>query len=239
MKRDDRLVFEDEYKWTAGELVAHGALHRRMTLNDDLIQSLTVKQIACGCESLPSRFILEGEDRLVDCPVRLREPAEVTAVRKAARGVRRGSKRLLISTMVHDEVADRSRPDEARIIRGAVFYFVLVMIAGFALGTLREMVLVPALGRALGEPLEAPLMFAAIAASAWLATGWCRVPADLGARIAIGSLALALVLIAELALSPLVLGSAEAWFESFTPFTLALSVALWAAQALMPLLVRR
>jgi len=210
-----------------------------MTLNDDLIQSLTVKQIACGCESLPSRFILEGDDRLVDCLVRLREPAEVTAVRKAARGVKRGSKRLLISTMVHDEVAGRSRPDEARIIRGAVFYFVLVMIAGFALGTLREMVLVPALGRALGEPLEAPLMFAAIAASAWLSTGWCRVPPDLGARITVGSLALALVLLAELTLRPLVRGSVEAWFESFTPFTLGLSSALWAAQAFMPLLVRR
>jgi len=206
-----------------------------MTLNDDLTGSLTVNKIACECESLPSRFILEGDDRLVDCLVRLREPAEVTAVR----GVKRGSKRLLISTMVHDEVAGRSRPDEARIIRGAVFYFVLVMIAGFALGTLREMVLVPALGRALGEPLEAPLMFAAIAASAWLATGWCRVPPDLGARITVGSLALALVLLAELTLRPLVRGSVEAWFDSFTPFTLGLSSALWAAQAFMPLLVRR
>src|SRR5215212_5117120 len=144
-----------------------------------------------------------------------------------------------VRTMAHRNGTGRTRPEEVRIISGAALYFVLVMIAGFALGTLRELVLVPALGRALGEPLEAPLMFAAIVASAWLATAWCRVPADLGARIAIGSLALALVLIAERALSPLVRGSAEAWFDSFTPFTLALSVALWAAQALVPLLVRR
>jgi hypothetical protein len=131
------------------------------------------------------------------------------------------------------------RVEDIRIISGAVLYFVLVMMAGFAFGTLREIVLVPALGRALGEPLEAPLMFAAIVASAWLTMGWCRVPPDVGARIAVGSLALALVLLAELALSPFVRGSVQAWFESFTPFTLTLSIALWATQALMPLLVRR
>jgi len=114
-----------------------------------------------------------------------------------------------------------------------------VIIAGVAFGTFRELVLIPTLGRAFGEPLEAPLMLAAIVASAWLAVRWGRVPPDLGARITVGSLALALVLVVELALSPVVRGSVQAWFESFTPFTLALSIALWAAQALMPLLVRR
>ena len=81
-------------------------------------------------------------------------------------------------------------------------------------------------------------MFAAIVASASLSMRWCRVPPDLGARITVGSLALALVLLAELALSPFVRGSVGAWFESFTPFTLTLSFALWAAQALVPLLAR-
>jgi hypothetical protein len=80
-------------------------------------------------------------------------------------------------------------------------------------------------------------MFAAIGASAWLAIGWCRVPPDLGARVAVGSLALALV--PNFALSPFVRGSVQAWFESFTAITLMVSVALRAAQAVMPLLVRR
>jgi len=131
--------------------------------------------------------------------------------------------------------AGRSRRDESRIIGAAGLYFLLVMVAGFALGTVRELVLIPRFGRAIGEPLEAPLMFAAIVASAWLTMGWCRVPPDLGARIAVGSLALALVLLAELGLSPFVRGSVQAWLESFTPFTLGLSAALWAAQALLPL----
>jgi len=94
--------------------------------------------------------------------------------------------------MEHPEPTDRSRPEEVRIISGAVVYFLLVMVAGFAFGTLRELVLVPTFGRAIGEPLRAPLMFAAIVASAWLATGWCRVPPDTGARVAVGSLALGL-----------------------------------------------
>ena len=62
-------------------------------------------------------------------------------------------------------------------------------------------------------------MFAAVVASAWLATGWCRVPPDIGARVTMGSVALALVLLAELAMSPFVRGNVERWFESFTPFT--------------------
>ena len=141
--------------------------------------------------------------------------------------------------MTHRERTGRTPPEEVRIIGGAALYVVLVMIAGFAFGAVRELVLVPKLGRAMGEPLETPLMFAAIVASASLSMRWCRVPPDLAARIIVGSLALALVLLAELALSPFVRSSVAAWFESFTPFTLALNIALWAAQALMPLLVRR
>jgi hypothetical protein len=132
--------------------------------------------------------------------------------------------------MEHPEPTDRSRPEEVRIISGAVVYFLLVMVAGFAFGTLRELVLVPTFGRAIGEPLRAPLMFAAIVASAWLATGWCRVPPDTGARVVVGSLALALVLLSELGLSRFMGGSVQAWFESFTAITLVVSVALWAAQ---------
>jgi hypothetical protein len=146
---------------------------------------------------------------------------------------------LGVAAMTHKNGADRSRPEEVRIFSGAAVYFLLVMVAGFAFGTLRELLLIPTLGRAIGEALEAPLMFAAIVASAWLATYWCRVPPDTGARVAVGCFALALVLLTELALSPFVRGSVQAWFESFTAITLVVSVGLWAAQAVMPVLVRR
>src|SRR3954471_17185186 len=106
--------------------------------------------------------------------------------------------------------------------------------AGFACAALRELVLVPLFGRAIGEPLETPFMLAAIIATAWLAVGWCRIPPGSGPRLAMGFLSLALVLLAELALSPFVRGSVQAWFDSFTPLTLALSIMLWIAHTLMP-----
>jgi hypothetical protein len=146
---------------------------------------------------------------------------------------------LGIAAITHKNGAGRSRPEEVRIFSGAAVYFLLVMVAGFAFGSLREVLLVPTFSGVIGEALEAPLMFAAIVASAWLATYWCRVPPDTGARAAVGCFGLALVLLTELALSPFVRGSVQAWFESFTAITLVVSVALWAAQALMPLLVRR
>src|SRR5215212_2548768 len=58
------------------------------------------------------------------------------------------------------------------------------------------------------------LMFAAVIASAWLATGWCRVPPDIGARVTIDGLALALVLLGELAIGPFVRGNVGRWFAS-------------------------
>jgi hypothetical protein len=126
-----------------------------------------------------------------------------------------------------------------RIVLSAVVYFLSVMVAGFALGMVREFIFVPAVGRGMGEPLEAPFMLTAIAMSAWIATGWCKVPPGVRYRLAMGVLSLALVLAAELGLSPFVRGSVKAWFDSFTPLTLALALVLWAAHAAMPALVRR
>jgi hypothetical protein len=134
---------------------------------------------------------------------------------------------------------DLVRLETMRIILGAFVYFFLVMIAGFVLGTVRELLFVPAFGRVVGEPLETPFMLMAIAVSAWAATGWCRVPSDVRHRLEMGVLSLILVLVAELGLSPFVRGSVEAWFDSFTPLMLALALVLWATHAVMPVLVRR
>ena len=111
--------------------------------------------------------------------------------------------------------------------------------AGFACAALRELVLVPLFGRAIGEPLETPFMLAAIIATAWLTVGWCRIPPGSKPRLAMGFLSLAFVLLGEFALSPSVRGSIQAWFESFTLLTLALSIVLWTAHAVMPFIVRR
>lgn len=104
---------------------------------------------------------------------------------------------------------------------------------------MREFLLVPALGREIGEPLETPFMLAGIVGSAWLAISWSRVPSALGERLTMGLVSLVLVLAAELGLSPFVRGSVDAWFASFTPLTLSLAIVLWAVHALAPVLVRR
>lgn len=111
------------------------------------------------------------------------------------------------------------------------------MLAGFVCAVLREFVLVPQLGRGVGDAAEAPFMLVGIVVSAAVTVGWCRVPVALSFRLAMGMLSLGIVLVAELALSPLVRGSVRAWFDSFTPVTLAVALVLWLAHAAMPVLL--
>jgi hypothetical protein len=80
-------------------------------------------------------------------------------------------------------------------------------------------------------------MLAAIWASAVLTVRWFMVPPDLPTRLRMGALSLVLVLAAELLLSPFVRGSVQAWFDSFTPVTLAIAILLWLAHLIMPLLI--
>ncbi|MHB2167786.1 hypothetical protein [Alsobacter sp. R-9] len=126
-----------------------------------------------------------------------------------------------------------------RLVAAAAIYFLLVMCAGFVLGTIRELLLVPKLGRAIAEPLEAPFMLAAILLAAWATLRWLPLEPQTGVRLAMGGVSLGMVLLAELALSPLVRGSVQAWFDSFTPLTLALSFILWSAHVLAPTIVLR
>jgi hypothetical protein len=127
----------------------------------------------------------------------------------------------------------------ARIVAAAAIYFVLVMSAGFLLGTIRELLLVPKFGRTVGEPLEAPFMLVAILLSAWVTLRWFPLEPTTSVRFAMGGISLVMVLLTELALSPFVRGSVQAWFDSFTTLTLGLSIVLWIAHVVAPVLVRR
>jgi hypothetical protein len=125
------------------------------------------------------------------------------------------------------------------LLAPAAAYFLAVMAAGFIFGAVREFVLVPSFSRAPGELLEAPLMLAAIWASARLTVRSFAVPPGLTRRLTMGALSLVLVLAAEMLLSPFVRGSVQAWFDSFTPSTLAIAILLWLAHLMMPVLVQR
>jgi hypothetical protein len=97
-----------------------------------------------------------------------------------------------------------------RVVRAGLAYFAVVFAVGFALGTLRTLVVVPAVGETAAVLLELPLMLAA----SWIASGWIvdrfAVPATVGARFATGAFAFALLMLAELALSVFLAGRTPA-----------------------------
>jgi hypothetical protein len=87
-----------------------------------------------------------------------------------------------------------------RIAVAAAAYFGVVFAVGFVLGTLRVTVLAPALGELVAVACELPLM---LAASWWAAGRVLRrwpLPARAVPRLAMGALALVLLLAAELVL---------------------------------------
>jgi hypothetical protein len=89
-----------------------------------------------------------------------------------------------------------------QILRAGVFYFTLVFAAGFALGTIRTLWIAPRMkiGARAAELMEAPIMLAA----SLVAAGWVvrrlEVPFQLSSRLAMGCVALGLMLLAEFAL---------------------------------------
>jgi hypothetical protein len=84
-------------------------------------------------------------------------------------------------------------------LKGALLYFAIVFSAGFVLGTLRVLIVVPRLGTRAAELIELPVMLAVTIISArWIVQRpWVGSPAG---RLAMGSAALALLLAAEFSL---------------------------------------
>jgi hypothetical protein len=88
----------------------------------------------------------------------------------------------------------------------ALAYAAAVFAAGFVLGVLRALLLAPRVGEALAILLEVPVMLAISFGVARWAVGRWRVPARPGPRLAMGALAFALLMVAEVALSTLGFG---------------------------------
>lgn len=88
-----------------------------------------------------------------------------------------------------------------RSVRAGAVYFLAVFLAGFVLGTMRVLVLVPYMGEIAAVSLEIPLMLFI----SWVAAGriisWLGVPALVMARLVMGGFAFALLMLAEFGLS--------------------------------------
>ena len=86
-----------------------------------------------------------------------------------------------------------------QILKAGALYFALVFGAGFVLGIIRTLWVVPSFGTRMAELMEAPIMFAVtILAARWVARR-LAMPPSLRRRLAVGFVALGLLLLAELA----------------------------------------
>ncbi len=119
-------------------------------------------------------------------------------------------------------------------------YFGVVFALGFALGTLRILVVKPRLGEGLAVGLELPIMLAL----SWFACRWLvarfALPATLRACLVMGALAFAMLMGAELMLSMLVFGrTVSAHLEQYRELAGLLGLAGQVAFALFPLIQGR
>jgi hypothetical protein len=127
-----------------------------------------------------------------------------------------------------------------QIFQAGALYFAVVFAAGFGLGTVRTLLIVPRFGVRTAELMEAPIMFVVtILAASWVARRLRLPRAPLG-RLGVGLVGLVLLLLAELAVALWLrrLTVAE-YLASRDPVAGAVYLMLLAIFAIMPLLVAR
>ncbi len=127
-----------------------------------------------------------------------------------------------------------------RILKAGGLYFAVVFAAGFALGTLRVLYVLPRLGERTAELLEAPVMLAVtIFAARWVVLRQ-RLPNRATTRLGTGLVALGLMLAAELFVVLVLRGlTLRQYLASRDPAAGIVYVAMLGIFAVMPLLVGR
>lgn len=128
----------------------------------------------------------------------------------------------------------------AEILKAGTLYFLLVFGAGFMLGPIRVLWAVPRFGVRAAELMEAPIMLLVIV----LAAGWirrrCISPASPRQALAVGLLALGLLLAAELAVMYGVRGlTLSEYVAGRDPVAGSVYVVLLVLYALMPAFMAR
>jgi hypothetical protein len=87
-----------------------------------------------------------------------------------------------------------------QILKAGVLYFVLVFGAGFFLGSIRILWVVPRFGTRMVEMMETPIMFVVTIAAAWWTVRRLAVPSTPSIRLGMGCIALGLLLVSEFTL---------------------------------------
>lgn len=126
------------------------------------------------------------------------------------------------------------------VVKAGAVYFALVFGAGFVLGTIRVLWLVPAVGTRTTELLEMPVMFAVIILSARWTARYFSIPYTVLSRLAMGGMALALILALDFTVVLWVRRlSFSQYIESFDPVAGTAYFVMLGVLAIMPLLVAR
>jgi len=127
-----------------------------------------------------------------------------------------------------------------KTFKAGVLYFVLVFAAGFVLGTIRTLWAVPRLGVKTAELMEAPIMFGvSILAARWVVRH-VGIPPLWPRRLAVGCIALGLMLLVEFTVVLWVRGmTIRGYFQTRDPVSGAVYFMTLGAFAVIPILVRR
>ena len=124
-------------------------------------------------------------------------------------------------------------------VEAGVLYFVLVFGAGFVLGTVRTLWVVPRVGTRRAELMETPIMLVVtILVARWIVLR-LAVPAVASARLGMGGVALILLLAAEFGFMLRLRGlTIREYLASRDPVSGTVYYVMLAVFAAMPLLVR-
>ena len=127
-----------------------------------------------------------------------------------------------------------------RALKAGALYFALVFAAGFALGPIRLLWLVPRVGVRSAELMEAPVMLAAIVAAARWSIRRLALPFILSIRLGMGFVALGLLLTAEFTLVFRLRGlSVSEYLAGRDPVSGTVYYLMLGIFAVMPLLIAR
>ncbi|MEO8506173.1 MAG: hypothetical protein ABI593_00930 [Betaproteobacteria bacterium] len=125
------------------------------------------------------------------------------------------------------------------VIAAGIAYYALAFGAGFVLGTARVLLLVPRIGERTAELLEMPVMLVVVIIAARFVTRHFALAPTAFASLAVGALAVALLVATELTVVLAVRGTTLAdYLDTRDPVAGLVYVALLGCFALMPLLVR-
>jgi len=126
----------------------------------------------------------------------------------------------------------------ARIPKAGAAYFALVFGAGFVLGAIRTVIVVPRIGVRAAELLEMPLMFVVIVFAARAVVRRFALPARAAFRLGVGLVALALLVAAEILLAVVLEGrSVGQYVAGRDPVSGSAYLAMLVVFALMPWLL--